>query len=147
MPQFLKGGKYTYAWVTISDTGSIAVPSETVKDYGFELDELVVLLSGSKSSGGFSVVPERNLIDSPLNPLKENEDMQEDKVQVLRDRPFAVSRFKGDGVYLTMEVLEAFGLEKGDRLLVIRDSRMGPSFIVKGPIIEEALKHPELVEL
>jgi bifunctional DNA-binding transcriptional regulator/antitoxin component of YhaV-PrlF toxin-antitoxin module len=46
-----------------------------------------------------------------------------------------------------MEVLEAFGLEKGDRLLVIRDSRMGPSFIVKGPIIEEALKHPELVEL
>jgi bifunctional DNA-binding transcriptional regulator/antitoxin component of YhaV-PrlF toxin-antitoxin module len=146
MPQLLKGGKYTYAWVTISDTGSIAVPPETVEDYGLELDELIVLLSGSNSSGWFSVIPKRNLTNSPLNPLKENKDMLEDKVQLSRGRPFAVTRFKGDGIYLMKEVLEVFGLEKGDRLLVIRGSGMGPSFIVRGSVIEEALKHPELVE-
>lgn len=146
MSQLVKGGKYAYAWVNIRQTGSMTIPPEAVQDYRLEPDEIVVLIPGSKGSGGFSVVPQRNIKDSPLNPLKNNCDVQEDKVQVSHGKPFTVTRLEGERVNLPMETLEAFGIEKGDRLLAVRGSGMGPSFLVKGPIKEEALKHPELEE-
>ena len=36
------------------------------------------------------------------------------------------------------------GVKPGDRLLAVRGSRYGLSFVARGPIYEEALKHPEL---
>ena len=146
MPQLVKGGKIAYAWTNISQTGSITVPPKAFRDYRLEPEEIVVLMQGSKRSGGFSVVPQRNIKDSPLNPLKNKEDVQEDMVHVLNGRLFTVTRLKGGKVNLPKEALEAFGLEKGDKLLAVRGSRLGPSFIVKGPIKEEALKHQELEE-
>ena len=39
----------------------------------------------------------------------------------------------------------AVGVGRGERLLVVRGSGRALGFIVRGPIYEEALKHPELM--
>lgn len=36
------------------------------------------------------------------------------------------------------------GVEPGDRLLAVRGSRYGLGLVARGPIYEEALKHPKL---
>ena len=36
------------------------------------------------------------------------------------------------------------GVKPGDRLLAVRGSRYGLGFVARGPIYEEAVKHPEL---
>jgi hypothetical protein len=145
MPQLVKGGKHVYAWTKVSQTGIITVPPEAVKDYRLRPDELAVLFPGSKRSGGFSVIPQRNLKDSPLNPLKTDE-VKENKVQGSKGRIFYVTRYKDEKTSLTGEALEAFEVKKGDRLLAVRGSGLGPSFLAKGPIKDESLKHPELAQ-
>ena len=45
---------------------------------------------------------------------------------------------------LPPRALTAYGIQPGDRLLVIRGSNLGVGFGVRGPIIEEANRHPEL---
>jgi hypothetical protein len=47
----------------------------------------------------------------------------------------------GDG---RVVVPSGVDVEPGDRLLAVRGSRYGLGFIARGPIYEEASKHPEL---
>jgi len=42
------------------------------------------------------------------------------------------------------ETLEAYGISRGDRLLVIRGNGRALGFAVRGPIVEEAERHLEL---
>jgi len=48
------------------------------------------------------------------------------------------------GITLPPGTLEKYGIRIGDRLLVIRGSGLAIGFAVRGPIVEEAKKHPEL---
>ena len=40
--------------------------------------------------------------------------------------------------------LESYGIKPGDGLLAARGSRLAISFLVRGPIAEEAARHPEV---
>jgi hypothetical protein len=146
MPQLVKGGKHVYTWTTIRPTGVIMIPPEVIKDYGLIPGEMVFVFPGSKKSGGFSVVTQRNLKDSLLNPLKRGEEIQEDTIQIANRRIFYITKLGSDEVHLREEALKAFGVREGDHLLVVRGSGLGPSFLKKGPIIDEAKKHSELPE-
>ena len=147
MPQLVKGGKHVFAWITLNDSSTITLPPEIVDEYEFKPHERLVLMPGSRKSGGFTIVPQRNLTDSPLNPLRKLEKVHEDQVLMSRGKPFIVTRLREDNtVSISKETLNIFGLEKGDKLLAVRGSGLGPGFIAKGPIIIEALKHPEINE-
>jgi hypothetical protein len=47
---------------------------------------------------------------------------------------------------LSLEIISSLNLNIGDKLLVGRGSGLGPAFIAKGIIFEEALKHKDLLE-
>jgi hypothetical protein len=42
------------------------------------------------------------------------------------------------------QTLQQYGVAPEDRLLVIRGSGIGPTFIVRGPIVQEVQQHPEI---
>jgi hypothetical protein len=147
MPQLVKGGKHVFAWITLNDSSTITLPPEIVDEYEFKPNEKLVLMPGSRKSGGFSIVPERNLTDSPLNPLRNRETVQEDQVLMSKGKPFIVTRLgEGNTVAISKEALDLFGVEKGAKLLAVRGSGLGPGFVAKGPIMIEAFKHPEIEE-
>jgi hypothetical protein len=55
MPQLVKGGKHAYGWTRVGEMGRIRVPPEAVAEYGFEDPSKLLILSGSKTSGGFGL--------------------------------------------------------------------------------------------
>ncbi len=124
MPQLAKGGKWVFGWVVVSPQGEITIPPEAYREYGFQAGEQVILMRGSRSSGGFSVG-------------------RVDRVpSLLRKRALAQAQMGEQG---QVAVPPESGAQPGERLLVVRGSGLALGFLAQGPIYEEALKHPELV--
>ena len=51
---------------------------------------------------------------------------------------------RGGSLNIATDILARYGITKGDNLLVVRGSGLALGFIIRGPIVDEALKHPEL---
>ncbi|MEO3944915.1 hypothetical protein [Gorillibacterium sp. CAU 1737] len=152
MPQLTFGGKYVYGWIQGEANGKVRLPSEALSDYGIIPGERVLLMSGSKTSRGFSVlsVPRMRLHDSPLleavQPAFESEGtlLQDTWIQH-KGRIFATAELDQDGeLHLTDRALQAFGIPEHKRLLSIRSSNIAFVNIVQGPIVDRALTHPEV---
>ena len=45
---------------------------------------------------------------------------------------------------ISSETLNVYGVYENEKLLVVRGSGLGVSFIVRGPIVESAKDYPEL---
>jgi hypothetical protein len=124
MPQLVKGGKYIYGWTRIHPDGRIRVPEEAFSEYQFSVDAVIILTSGSKTSGGFSIIsPERiesTTIGQPiLSLIRDPEDSQSllsPGSQVVTSGDRIISTIKlDDGKYfrLSVELIDTLGLEIG----------------------------------
>jgi len=122
MPQLVKGGKWVFGWVVVGPGGEILIPPAAFAEYGFQPGETVFLIRGSRRSGGFGLGRQARLADS-----------------ILRPRFLGQARIEsGRRVALPPEA----GLQPGARLLAVRGSGLALGFLQRGPILEEALKHP-----
>jgi hypothetical protein len=108
-------------------------------------------MSGSKTSGGFSIVKIEKLINSPLsvvlenNPKLENFQLSNGEPIQYNNRFFCWTELSDDEkIYLPIETLQLYGIKSGDNIISARGSGLGVGFIVKGPTIKEAKNHPEL---
>ena len=154
MPQLVKGGKHTYGWSEVSATGKVAVPSEALAEYNLTPPCKVFLLSGSKRSGGFAVTTSSLLKNSALSrPLDENPrlacfQLPEGETVTVAGKPHCWVTLNADGcINVPLKTLKQYGVNARDRLLLVRGSCFALAFCVKGPIIEEAKKHPTLALL
>lgn len=152
MPQLSKGGKYVFGWSKISENGDVIIPAEAIEEYHLAPREKIILISGSKASGGFVVSPKPLLEQSKIaNVLTENPalaefQLEEGKTIKFKGRLYCWVGF-GDNGSLTLpaHTRQAFALKPGDFLLSIRGSDIAFVMGVKGPIIELAKTHPEIV--
>jgi hypothetical protein len=55
MPQITPGGKYVFGWSIIHTENQILIPPETMQEYGFVPGKPAFMISGSKTSGAFSL--------------------------------------------------------------------------------------------
>jgi bifunctional DNA-binding transcriptional regulator/antitoxin component of YhaV-PrlF toxin-antitoxin module len=152
VPRITKGGKYIFGWSRIGEGGKIVIPDEAFDEYGLKADRRVILLSGSRTSGGFGITSKRLLEGSRLgailkaDPEPDGFRVPEGKTVESGGRGYCRLNLEGRNLKLGSEVLKSFGLKVGDRLLAIRGSGFAIGMAVKGPIIEEANEHPEIVE-
>ncbi len=151
MPQMERGGKYVFGWSQVSQGGVVAIPCEAVKEYGVNPGTEEILIYGSKSSGGFVMAIKLLLKQSKMgsiltdNPDLDNEQTEEGRIFVLRDRKYCRSRVGNNNTLeLKPQVLEAFNITPGDGLLSVRGSYIGLSMISKGLIVKCAKRHSEL---
>jgi hypothetical protein len=128
MPRLVKGAKWTYGWVVIGPDSEIVIPPEAWREFGFQAGDEMVFTPGSRRSGGFAV-------SRPELMAEVGEKMGGAEL-----RELARGRFEDGWVMVPPEV----GVKPGDKLLTVRGSRYGLGFVAKGPIYEEAVKHPEL---
>ena len=151
MPQLVKGGKYVFGWSKIQPDGSIQIPEEAVWEYNYSSGEKVIIMSGSKTSGGFIIarksVMEQTILSEILVKNPDLADYKIEKGKTIRfgKRHLCWTEINGKGVIsLPPETLEKYGVQTGDRLLSGRGSYAGVAMIARGPIVDEALNHPEL---
>ncbi|MEJ2209966.1 MAG: hypothetical protein P8129_13120 [Anaerolineae bacterium] len=126
MPQLVKGGKWVFGWAIVGPGRVVIIPPQAWDEYGFQVSDEVTFIAGSRRSGGFGLSHERLLRDTAL---------------VLGARALARGRIEQRG---QVTVPAAVGVQAGDRLLVVRGSGRALGFLTRGPIYEEALRHPEL---
>jgi len=152
MPQLVKGGKYVFGWTWINKDFKIRIPDETYDEYKFTGSDKLIILSGSKSSGGFSIISLHSIMNSKLSDniirlvgyRKETNSFATHKLEIIKQKERLVSWTsleKGNYFRLSMELMSALNINIGDKLLVGRGSGLGPAFIAKGTIYEEALQH------
>ena len=155
MPQLVKGGKYIYGWTSIRTDRRIRIPAEAFLEYHFSVGDTIILMSGSKTSGGFSMnKPERlkaSKIGQPLLSLidhpEQSHAMLSSGSQQIVSGGKVVSFITLDddlSFRLPDELIETLGLTVGSKLLAGRGSGLGLAFIARGRICEEALRHPGL---
>ena len=151
MPQLVKGGKNVFGWSKVGNSGGIKIPMEVIEEKNLRPSNKVIIMSGSKTSSGFSIVKIEKLINSPLsivldnNPKLANFQLPNGESIQYNNRFFCWTEISNEEkIYLPIETLKLYGIKPGDNILSARGSGLGVGFIVRGPIIEEAEKHPEL---
>jgi bifunctional DNA-binding transcriptional regulator/antitoxin component of YhaV-PrlF toxin-antitoxin module len=151
VPQLVKGGKYVFGWSKVGPTGRIAVPKEAMAEYGLEEGDRVIVMSGSRRSGGFALTTPSLLAGSPLAavlrrlPRLRTFQMPEARTVRVEGRSFCWATIE-EGVYITLpcETLRDYEVLPGDRLLTVKGSHLALGFALKGPIVEQAVTFPGL---
>lgn len=151
MPQLVKGGKFVYGLSRIGPDGTIVIPPLAMNEYGYREGDRVIVINGSRKSGGFGLIKKNLLGKSELNvlikdlPVLFNFRVPEGEIIENKRRLFCWTVVRSDGcVRFPLPALSSYGLEVGDLLAVGRGSYLSIAFIARGPILEEALRHPEL---
>jgi hypothetical protein len=126
MPQLVNGGKWVFGWVVVGRQGELTIPPEARGEYGLQPGEEAVFVHGSRSSGGFGLSTAR-LLAQMAGPVR---------LHVL-----ARGHIGEDGQLVLPPTV---GTRTGDRLLAVRGSGRALGFVARGPIYDEARKHPEL---
>jgi hypothetical protein len=127
MPQLVKGGKWVFGWVIVGPQGELTIPPEAWDEYDFQPGEEAALVPGSRTSGGFGLSTPR-LLARAVGPLQA--------------RIPARDGIGEDGQIVVAPLVAS--VQPGDRLLLVRGSGRALGFVARGPIYEEALRHPEL---
>lgn len=151
MPQLVKGGKYIFGWSKVRENGKIIIPKDAYFEYKFNEDKKGILMSGSKSSGGFGLTSKRLIKNSQigkiLNKFPEivNYQLEEGKVLKIKERFFCwITIYKDKSIVVPESTLKSFKIKINNNLLVGRGSGFALGFIAEGPIYEEAKNHPEI---
>lgn len=151
MPQLVKGGKYAFSWSKVGKNGRIVIPNEAILEYNLKTNKNVILTPGSRRSGGFGLTNLGLLKNSPLavvlekNPQLSEYQISEGKALEINGKTYCWVKLQDDGsIIVPIETLKRYGVNPGDCLLAVRGSNRAIGFPVRGPIIDEAKKHPEL---
>ncbi len=145
MPLVTKGGKYIFGWSRVNDDLTIQLPKPAVDEYAITAEGKVILISGSKRTGGFIVTRKGLLLASKIgNILKENPSLssyetEEGQFIKYKGRLYCWCGLPETGMLgLKEEMIEALDISAGDMLLSIRSSDIAFCMGQKGELIERA---------
>ena len=128
MPRLVKGGKWTFGWVIVGAERRIVIPPAAWRKYGFQAGEAAIFVAGSRTSGGFAISTPRLTAES---------DAMRGGVGL---RELGRGLFGDECVALPPEI----PVMPAAKLLAVLGSCYGLGFVARGPIYEEAMRHPEL---
>jgi len=147
MPQMSKGGKYIFGWSIIRENGKLILPPSAVDEYKLQGENFVYIVSGSKQTGGFCVMPEPLLAQSKLQHiLKENQSLadrslKEGELISYKGRKYSWLILKNGAVHLSESFMRKLGIKIGDKLLTIRSSDIAFTLGVRGSLIQKAREY------
>jgi len=150
MPQLVKGGKYVFGWSKVGDEGKIVIPPEAFSEYHFMTYKCGILLPGSKTSGGFGLTTLEALRNSHLSDILEKcpelaaFQVSEGEAIENHGKTYCWVTLRDNSIVVPVKTLEKYGITPSDYVLSVRGSHLALGFLIRGPIVEEAKKHPEI---
>lgn len=75
------------------------------------------------------------------NPRLANYQTDEGEIVNVNEKPFCWFKITEGQFIVPLKSLKAYGVDRNSKLLVVRGSNRGLSFLIKGQIIEEAKKN------
>jgi hypothetical protein len=55
MPQLNIGGKWVFGWAIVGECCEVQIPPEAYTEFGFQPGEMVIIIRGSRRSGGVGI--------------------------------------------------------------------------------------------
>lgn len=150
MPQLVRGGKHVFGWSRVGNQGRAVIPPDALAEYHLNETDKVIVLPGSRTSGGFALALSKSLSDSPIGravdacPGLSDFQVPEGEPVAHKERLYCWVHLREGAVTIPPATLSGYGVSIGDRLLVVRGSSLALGFAVRGPIVEEATRHSEL---
>lgn len=150
MPQLVKGGKHVFAWTLVGQVGEIRIPPEALAEYKLRHQAQLYLMPASRTSGGFVVGERGRILDSPIGSLiNAHHELRSCRVPegesiLLGSNRYCWVTLREGCIVVPTSTLRFYDVYAGSRLLAVRGSGLAISHIVRGPIVEEAKKHPEI---
>ena len=150
MPQLEKGGKYVFAWSVVGAGGRVIIPSEAVAEYKLRDRSRLYLLPGSKRSRGFAVGDRERILGSPIGSLiNAHHELRACRIPEGESILLGTNRYcwvtlRSGEIVVPAATLRHYDVHIGSRLLVCRGSGLAVTFIVRGPIVEEAKRHTDI---
>lgn len=148
MPQIAKGGKFVFGWSLVSDKFTLRFPKQAIDEYCICSEGKIIIIQGSKRSGGFSVSKKELLEQSVFNGLLlENAEFaayktEEGKLATYKGRQYTWLSITDTGIVrLSDDLCSNFSIKRGSNLLSIRSSNIAFTMALKGPLIESALDY------
>lgn len=123
MPQIAKGGKFVFGWSIINESGCVKIPEMTFNEYRLSISQNLILISGSKISGGFCVSNYALMKDSIMsglfteNPKIKDCSFNEGECIKFKGRLYCWIKNNPDRIIkLTAQAMSSFGVKPGDSL-------------------------------
>lgn len=145
MPQISKGGKFIFGLSQIYDDYRIILPTQAVQEYSLTEENQIILLTGSKCTGGFCITRKGLLESSRLkhilidNPILSNYECVEGEFIRYKGRFYCWKEVAQNGtIRLNKDMLDFLDLKIGQQLLSIRSSNIAFTMGAKGPLLEKA---------
>ncbi len=153
MPQVSKGGKYIFGYSLIGQGWSIQLPPQAMREYGIALEGKIYLITGSKTSGGFSVTRKGLLLPSKIGgvlierPALMDYELAEGEFTTHKGRSYCWIRIsRGGRIVLAQKTASFLSLEEGAALLCIRSSDIAFTMVARGPLLEKAIKYGGIIK-
>jgi hypothetical protein len=148
MPQIAKGGKYIFGWTRVKKGGEVLIPPEAYEEYDFTQKTKVILIQGSKTSGGFCLTTVERLqktrLKNVLDVLQYSGETGElgapaSELHMYMKKGISWTHLDERGVFILADkVMEYYDISVGSVLLTGRGSDTGLAFIVRGGIYQAA---------
>ncbi len=153
MPQLSKGGKFVFGFSVIREDNSVTFPPQAIAEYGAVSEGRVYVISGSKTTGGFTVSRRGLLENSKLAhiltdvPVLGEFLLPEGRLVRYKGRLYGWLPVSKEGkITLSEQMLQSFDIAAGMRLLAVRSSNIAFLLGAKGPLLEYAAKYGGTLE-
>ncbi|MBN2272900.1 MAG: hypothetical protein JXK95_01090 [Bacteroidales bacterium] len=121
------GAKEAYGISIIRDDLSIKIPPKALNRYGLSDNDIVLLCTTRIGEGGFGILNKEKAYKSVFKTVIDKIDKL-NSIFYIKSKAYALTEIIEGKVLFTEQLLEAFNLKKGDRLLVIKSTTVSMSY-------------------
>ncbi|MBU1660884.1 MAG: hypothetical protein KKD28_05365 [Chloroflexi bacterium] len=149
----MPGTKEAYGISIIREDLRITIPPKAFERYELEYDTSVLLTTTHRGEGGFALIKkesaEATVFAKYVNQIEEPE-----TIYWFTEKAYVVTKLRNERIGLTPEMLQAFHLTKGTKLMVVKSTTVAMSYtpieIWKAKFAQrgltEAIENMELLE-
>lgn len=123
----MPGTKETYGISIIKDNFSITIPPKAFERYGISNNDLVLLSTTHIGEGGLSILIKEKAYKTVFKRII-------DKIENLnsiileKNKAYTLTKIKEGKIFLNNDLLKAFNLKTGDKLMVVKSTTIAMSY-------------------
>jgi hypothetical protein len=123
----MAGAKEAYGISVIKEDHSITIPPKALERYELKNNDSVLLTSTRINERGLSILNREKAYASVFKKIIDKIEIPDTIVRE-KKRTFALTKIVQEKIFLNDELLQAFHLKQGDKLIVIKSTSLSMSF-------------------
>lgn len=117
----LPGTKEAYGLSLVREGGRVILPLRAIAHYGLVEGDVVLLITTHRGEGGFAISRQQTAARSVFAPYMAQVPAL-DTVIWAKDKAYALTKFSDGGISLTPEMLEAYHIQPGQKLMIVKST-------------------------